>query len=787
MRRPSRTASRRPTLWTAALTGSAVAIALGLPTLPAGAAPAPAPDPSGPASAAPSGTDDTREFVPSAKTPRLDRGESVTARRQARADATGAPQVGDTRSWLANDDIYGPYLKRYVLRGMGDNVQVWVANDRAFPTDDCRNDLGLTEITKKQVSSFVDEFSTTMYPRESKVFSVPPDRNGADSSAAALGLDADYWKVPRKQADDIVVLVDNVRDGNYYAPATPDGQTFIAGFFWSYFNELADRNIMTIDAYDWIHRTGVNPPDNSTEADYEACAEELDQPTTNFGISRPQDYEGTFAHEYQHLLEYYEDEDEVNWVNEGVSDWAQTLTGYTDPRVNVSADGADRHMACFAGYLGRRFGGPENSMTLWGEQGGPEILCDYGAAYSFMEYLHSLYGNAIMTKLHRLDANGLRGLQRALDAVGARGDAMTHLHRWAVMVAIDRPIDRDGGRLTGGNPDAFTADSLSFHVKWANPESYGDAGAPANGADYVRLRNDGGDWLAADEISSLRFNGSDTALGEPVEWAVDSTPPATADGEDDTCATPPADGSGAPALYSGCGDNLDRSIARTVSVPEGDPTLSFDSLSDIEEAWDFGIVQVSEDDGQTWTTVPTTDSTSEHDPDADPAIVAQLPGLTGSSDGYRTQTADLSDWAGEDVLLAFRYMTDGAQAEAGWWVRNIDVGGTAIPATLDGWRTQTQIDPDPVADWTVQLVAYGAAGDPVRYHRMALDPSHSGVLSGDALRQAIGDDATTVAAIVMQDDPREVARYQAGYQLVADGTLQPGGGIPGCFPGARCR
>ena len=38
----------------------------------------------------------------------------------------------------------------------------------------------------------------------------------------------------------------------------------------------------------------------------------------------------------------------------------------------------------------------------------------------------------------------------------------------------------------------------------------------------------------------------------------------------------------------------------------------------------------------------------------------------------------------------------------------------------------------------------------------------------------------------MQDDPQEVARYQAGYQLAVDGTLQPGGGIPGCFRGARC-
>jgi hypothetical protein len=46
---------------------------------------------------------------------------------------------------------------------------------------------------------------------------------------------------------------------------------------------------------------------------------------------RPFLYEGTFAHEYQHLLEHYSDPDEVNWINEGLSDWAWSLTGYAHP------------------------------------------------------------------------------------------------------------------------------------------------------------------------------------------------------------------------------------------------------------------------------------------------------------------------------------------------------------------------------------------------------------------------------------------------------------------------
>ena len=75
---------------------------------------------------------------------------------------------------------------------------------------------------------------------------------------------------------------------------------------------------MTIDAFDWAHRTGVNPPDEPTG---DLCTSRP---------ARPNLYEGTFAHEWQHLLHYYTDPFETTWINEGLSDFAQTLTGYVD-------------------------------------------------------------------------------------------------------------------------------------------------------------------------------------------------------------------------------------------------------------------------------------------------------------------------------------------------------------------------------------------------------------------------------------------------------------------------
>ena len=100
---------------------------------------------------------------------------------------------------------------------------------------------------------------------------------------------------------------------------------------------------MTIDVYDWLHRTGANPPDDSDDPDYQACSEDLGGAV---GEPRPTLYEGVFAHEYQHLLEYYEDFDEVTWVNEGLSDWAGGATGYFHPGIDVAVATADyRHTA----------------------------------------------------------------------------------------------------------------------------------------------------------------------------------------------------------------------------------------------------------------------------------------------------------------------------------------------------------------------------------------------------------------------------------------------------------
>jgi hypothetical protein len=70
-----------------------------------------------------------------------------------------------------------------------------------------------------------------------------------------------------------------------------------------------------------------------------------------------------------------------------------------------------------------------------------------------------------------------------------------------------------------------------------------------------------------------------------------------------------------------------------------------------------------------------------HDPAALAAIVAQLPGLTGQNPGYpawTTMTFDLTAYAGQTVLIGFRYMTDSATLGAGWWIQSATIDGTEL-------------------------------------------------------------------------------------------------------------
>lgn len=443
------------------------------------------------------------------------------------------PPVGTTLLWPALDiskpSVTGLYLKQYTLRGVGDHIEVWVASGSdgvsqgtRFPEGDCRNDVpGSVEVTDPQVQNLISEFDNKIYPKETAAFSTPRDRAGINTipgvTAAGLNFAGD--------GDNTVTLVDNVRDPNFYE--FPENRSYVAGFFMPLLNEVTDRNIMTIDAFDWLHRTGVNPKDEPSE---DLCKSRP---------ARPRSYEGTFAHEWQHLLHNYTDPNETTWMNEGLSEFTETLVGYADATRTVDQAGSQGALHCFQGWgtvKGKgnpnpnACGGPQNSLTKWGDEGeGSEILADYGNAWSFMLFLYDRYGLPILSGLHRdTGLQGLASLQNQLDQVASGTKVADLLHDYQLMNLVDRFVGGKAGQVKGIAKDRVTSKSLNATLNLANPSAYAKPGAAPNGADYIVLRKSGA------LPQSFGFSGAQTVT--PAAPAQDDPTAALFDifGEGDT-------------------------------------------------------------------------------------------------------------------------------------------------------------------------------------------------------------------------------------------------------------
>jgi hypothetical protein len=212
-------------------------------------------------------------------------------------------------------------------------------------------------------------------------------------------------------------------------------------------------------------------------------------------------------------------------------------------------------------------------------------------------------------------------------------------------------------------------------------------------------------------------------------------------------------------------------------VPSGSPSLTIDTRWSTEPDFDSGFVQISTDGGKTWKSLGNADTVNELDPGADPTLVDNLPGFNGEG-GWKAESFDLSAYAGQSVLLGFRYFSDSNTNGQGWWVDNVAVGGTSISdgSTLAGWQTYSQLNPTKVPGFTVQLVSFSQDGSgPVVVGQLPLSSTFTGSLSGDALREIIHGQADVNAAIVTFDDPSESIDLYAPYVLKVNGVTQPGG------------
>ncbi|WP_240903831.1 immune inhibitor A domain-containing protein [Chengkuizengella sediminis] len=544
---------------------------------------------------------------------------------------------GGTKYFL-NRDLS---LKTFTLRSVGDNVEVWVADDLSFPEGDSRP---AHVVTQEQADKMKDEFELTIYPKVVDFFGDPDTLTGSNAELPGLvGFPEDYYL---SEEGKNIILVDNIIDEQFEDPSYP---FFVAGFFWTTLEQYIDRNIITIDSADWENRL------EST-------------------------FFGTVAHEYQHLIHSDKDRDETNWINEGMSDFAEYVVGYGHPM----------------GHVNYFLDHPENSLVEWDEyynSGSPETLADYGQAYLLQLYLSEQFGKEFVQALLNDEANGIESVSNQLAAFDTGIEFGELFKNFSTALAIDSDKPGDG---------KYEFESIDLNINFESAAQFEKDGVPAWGANYKVIEID-------DKIRTINFDGVDFL---PQKWL--------------TVADPL--GSDNEVLWANGGDEIDNSIIITADLTGVDEaTLTFDNFIDIEEQWDFGMVQVSVDEGATWTSLANENTRSDVVEEGYPAIKENLPGFTGHYADWQQETFDLSAYAGQEVWVSFRFLTDWGYNDTGWFVDNIsipEIGFTQDGSSLDGLYSLNELKGEYV-EYAVTFINernVGKDGKHTKYKVVDVDP-----------------------------------------------------------------
>ncbi len=127
--------------------------------------------------------------------------------------------------------------------------------------------------------------------------------------------------------------------------------------------------------------------------------------------------------------------------------------------------------------------------------------------------------------------------------------------------------------------------------------------------------------------------------------------------------------------FSGSANNLRNSMTKEFTLPAG-ASLDAKVNYGIEVGFDYANVIASTDGGATWQTVPTNLSNSS----------VEANGIDGFSNGWVDLHVDLSAFTG-NVMLGFRYSSDGGVNFDGFMIDDIQVSGSALDGaeTDAGW------------------------------------------------------------------------------------------------------
>lgn len=390
--------------------------------------------------------------------------------------------------------------------------------------------------------------------------------------------------------------VDN--DPHIYIIYAKNLGAYVAGFFIS----LDEYNPLIVDY------------SNGIEAFYIDSSQDLGNEYTY----------STLAHEFQHMIHWYQDSNESSFLDEGFSELASFLNGFDTGGMDwiYTSD-------------------PDIALTDWRDSG--ENSAHYGANFLFVTYFLDRFGDQATQALVHDQLNELESVDNTLEQL-AIYDPLTGMPitaddfflDWVIANYLNDKTVGDGRYYYHNYPSVPTADD----TEWISscPQSGFTRTVNQYGVDYLQITCTG------EHI--IHFSGTTQSPLLPINPH-----------------------SGDYVYWSNKANESNTSLSRKFDLTNvtGPITLQYWTWFNLESNYDYVYLEVSMDE-ETWEILVTPSGTGN-----DLLGNAYGWGYTGQSDGWVQETIDLSQYAGQNVTIHFDYITDAVLVNEGFILDDISI------------------------------------------------------------------------------------------------------------------
>ena len=334
---------------------------------------------------------------------------------------------------------------------------------------------------------------------------------------------------------------------------------------------------------------------------------------------------GVLAHEFQHMIHWYQDRNETSYLNEGFSEVAAFLNGYD--------------IGGFDWLYSRE---PDLQLNDWPNDSNATTP-HYGAGFLYLTYFLDRFGEDATKALVKDPENGLDSVDSVLEQINAidpvTGQVINADDLFMDWVVTNYLLDEnvgDGRYIYKNYPSApqttatETVSDCPTDVMGRTVKQYG--------VDYIQI-NCSGDY-------TLRFEASTIARLLPEDPY-----------------------SGSYAFWSNKGDESDMTLTREFDFSDisGPIDFSFRTWYDLETDYDYLYFEVSED-GEHWQIITTPSGTGE-----DPSGNSYGWAYNGVTNDWVEESIDLSEYAGKKIFVRFEYVTDAAVNGEGMLIDDVRV------------------------------------------------------------------------------------------------------------------